>query len=102
MFARVSTFEVRPERLDEMEREGTEHVLPALRRLDGFNGGLVLTDRQSGKVLVVSLWESEQTMHRSDEASYWFRTFGAEAAGGTVTGVQTYEVFFSAVKETYS
>ena len=30
MFARVSTYEGRPEQLDEMHQEGMEHVLPAL------------------------------------------------------------------------
>ena len=62
MFARVSELEVRPELLDEMNREGAEHILPALRMQDGFNGGLVLVDRQSGKVVAISLWESERAM----------------------------------------
>jgi heme-degrading monooxygenase HmoA len=60
MFARVSTYEGRPEQLDEMHQEGMEHVLPALEMQDGFSGGLVLADRQSGKVLAVTLWESER------------------------------------------
>ena len=99
MFARVSKFEARPERLDEMAREGVEHVLPALRMQDGFNGGLVLTDRLSGKVLAVTLWESEQAMDITEEASYWLRTFSAEAGGGRVRDVERYEVFFSEVRE---
>jgi hypothetical protein len=54
VFARVSEFQVDPERLDEMAREGVEHVLPALKMQDGYNGGLVLVDRRSGKVLAVT------------------------------------------------
>jgi hypothetical protein len=38
MFARVSTYEGRPEQLDEMHQEGMEHVLPALEMQDGFSG----------------------------------------------------------------
>jgi len=38
MFARVSTYEGRPEQLDEMHREGVEHVLPALEMQDGSVG----------------------------------------------------------------
>ncbi len=97
MFARVSEFEARPEQIDEMEREGVEHVLPALRMQDGFNGGLVLADRQSGRVLAVALWESEQAMGITEEAAHWLRAFGAEAAGGKLKGVERYEVFFSEV-----
>jgi hypothetical protein len=99
VFARVSEFEARPEQLDEMSREGVEHILPALRMQDGFSGGLVLVDRQSGKVLAVTLWESEQAMDAAEDASYWLRTFSAEIGGGKVRSVERYEVFFSAVQE---
>jgi hypothetical protein len=93
MFARVSQFALSPERLQQGHRAVEEHVIPALRMQPGYGGGLLLANPQSGKVLAVSLWENEQAMHATDEASYWFRTFGAEAAGGTVADVETYEVY---------
>jgi heme-degrading monooxygenase HmoA len=99
MFARVSTYEGRPEQLDEMHHEGMEHVLPALEMQDGFGGGLVLADRQSGKVLAVTLWENEEAMDATEDASHWLRIFSAESGGGTIGSVQRYEVFFSAIKE---
>jgi hypothetical protein len=43
----------------------------------------------------VTLWESEEAMRGGEEASYWFRAFSAEAAGGEVTDVERYEVVFS-------
>jgi len=82
-----------------MHHEGIEHVLPALEMQDGFSGGLVLADRQSGKVLAVTLWESEQAMDATEDASNWLRIFSAESGGGTIGSVQRYEVFFSAIKE---
>jgi heme-degrading monooxygenase HmoA len=99
MFARVSTYEGRPELLDEMHQEGMEHVLPALEMQDGFSGGLVLADRQSGKMLVVTLWESEQALDATEDASHWLRIFGAQSGGGTISSVQRYEVFFSSIQE---
>lgn len=36
---------------------------------------------------------SEQEMHATNEAAYWFCAFGAEEVGGTVAGVETYEVY---------
>jgi heme-degrading monooxygenase HmoA len=100
VFARVSEFEARPEQLDEMKREGVEHVLPALRIQEGFNGGMVLADRQSGKVLAVALWESEQAMDATEEAAHWLRAFGAESAGGILKSVERYEIFFLDVEGT--
>ena len=97
MFARVTTFEGPREHVDEFRHALVEHMLPALRRLKGYQGVLILTDRQGGKVLGVALWETEEAMGASEEAAYWFRTYGAEAAGERVTSVERYEVVFSEV-----
>jgi hypothetical protein len=98
VFARATFGEAPPERLDEATQEIVEHVLPALRIQDDFNGALILVERGSGKVLGVTLWESEQAMDATEEAAHWLRVFSAEAAGGMVTGVERYEVLFSGVK----
>src|SRR3712207_9503107 len=63
-----------------------------LRIQDGFNGGMILVERESGKGLGVTLWESEQAMDTTEEAAHWLRVFSAEAAGGMVTVVERYEV----------
>jgi heme-degrading monooxygenase HmoA len=95
LFARTGTIEGRREQLGEFARVGQEKVLPALRRLDGFEGLLVLTNSQSGKILMVTLWESEEALRGGEEAPHWFRAFGAEIAGGKVTDVERYEVVYS-------
>jgi hypothetical protein len=93
MFAQVTQFAVNPKRLKQGSRAVEDHVIPALRMQAGYSGGLLLGNPDSSQVLTVSLWETEQAMHVTDEASYWFRTFGAEAAGGTAVDVETYEVY---------
>ena len=95
VFARMFTIVGRREQFDGFARAGREKVIPALRRLDGFEGLLVLADRQSGKILVVTLWESAEALRGGKEASHWFRAFGAEVAGGEVTDVERYEVVYS-------
>ena len=98
MFARATFGEAPPERLDEMTHEVIEHVLPALRKQVGFKGGMILVERRSGKVLGVTLWESEQAMEATEEAAHWLRDFSAEAAGRMATKVERYEVVFSEVE----
>jgi heme-degrading monooxygenase HmoA len=95
MFARVSHFDVRSERIQKGYRAIVEHVLPAVEMQKGYSGALLLANSQQGKMLAVSLWESEQELHATDEASHWFRLFGAEAAEGTITDVETYEVYIA-------
>jgi heme-degrading monooxygenase HmoA len=101
MLARVTKFTVNSERLQQGRHAVEDHVVPALRMQPGYIGGLLLGNPESGKLLTVSLWENEEAMHATDEASYWFRTFGAEAAGGTVAGIETYEVYRARLMHPY-
>jgi hypothetical protein len=93
MFARVTRVDVRPELLHEGSLEIEEHVYPALRMQVGYSGGLLLANPERGKMLAITLWEKEQDMQATDEASHWFRVFSAEAVEGTITDVERYEVY---------
>ncbi len=95
MFARLVTIGGQSEQLDDFVRLGEEKVLPQLKRLDGFEGSLVLANRQSGKIVTLTLWESEEAMRATEGITYWLRAFSAEAAGGEVTGLERYEVVSS-------
>lgn len=97
MHARVSTFEGSSEKVDELSRYATEQVVPALKQMDGYAGVLGLADRGSGKVLAVTLWETEEAMRASAEAANQLRSDSAEAAGESVASVEEYEVLFSEV-----
>ena len=92
MCARATTLEVPPDQIDEALRNVQEQVLPLLQQLGGFKGFIALADRQSGKAVGVSLWENEQAMHDSEEAANRTRSETAQAGGGTVVGVDRYEV----------
>jgi hypothetical protein len=98
VFARITTYEGRTERLDEFRQAMVDHVMPALRRLPGFQGILFLADHQSGKLLAVALWETEESMSASEDSAYWFRAYGAETANERITGVERYEVILSELK----
>ena len=92
MHARVSIFEGSPDEIDEGLRQAREQVLPRARQMEGFKGLIALGDRQSGKMLGITFWESEEAMRASEEAANRMREKSAEAGGGTVAGVGRYEV----------
>ncbi len=92
MYARVTTLEGPPDRMDDATRHVREQVLPQLQQMDGFKGFVALSDRQSGKVLGVAFWESEEVLRATEEAVSRVRSGAAEAAGGTVASVEQYEV----------
>jgi heme-degrading monooxygenase HmoA len=92
MHARVSKLEGLPEQVDELERIAAEWLAPALSEMEGFRGILALAERQSGKVELVSLWESEEALHHSEEDAARLRGATARTTGGEVAEVQSYEV----------
>jgi heme-degrading monooxygenase HmoA len=93
MFARVTQFNIRPESLQQGYHQIEDHLIPALKMQKGYSGDFLLANKADGKMLAVTLWEDEQQMHATDEASHWFRVFGAQAVEGKVTDVETYEVY---------
>ena len=93
MHARVTTIEGAPDKMDDASRHLQEQTLPQLRQMDGFEGFVSLGDRQSGKVLGVAFWESEEALRATDQAVSSVRSGAAEASGGTVSSVEEYEVF---------
>ncbi len=93
MHARMSIFEGPPDKIDEGVRQAREVVLPQAKEADpGFKGIIALTDRQSGKMVGITFWESEEAMRASEEVANRLREESAEASGGTVAGVERYEV----------
>jgi heme-degrading monooxygenase HmoA len=92
MHARVSTIQGAPGKVDDVTRQTQEQTLPQLQKMEGFKGFIALGDRQSGKMLGVSFWESEEALRATDEAASSVRSGAAEAADGIVAGVEEYEV----------
>lgn len=95
MHARVTTFEGPVERMDEGARQAREQILPAARQMEGFKGMYVLADRESGKALAVTLWESEEAMRASEEAANRLRQQSAAGMGEEIRAVDRYEVVFA-------
>ena len=92
MHARVTTIQGSPDKMDAAERHIQEQTLPQLQKMEGFKGFVSLGDRQSGKVLGVAFWESEEALRATEQAVSSVRSGAAGAAGGTVAGVEEYEV----------
>src|SRR5215216_4342862 len=95
MFARVTTLEGPPEHIDEALRDVRERILPRIQQYDGYNGFIALGERRTGKVLGITLWESEQAL-RSTEEEEANRLGGetAEAVGQVIANVESYDVPF--------
>ncbi len=92
MYARVTTIQGSPGKMDDAKGHVQEQTLPQLREMEGFKGFVALGDRQSGKVLGVAFWESEEALRATEQAVSDVRSGAAGAADGVVAGVEEYEV----------
>ncbi len=93
MHARVTRVTGSADRTDQGIQSFRDNVLPAVQQAAGFRGALLLVDRQSGKGIGVSLWESEDDMRASEEAGAPTRQQTTEALGATgQPEVERYEV----------
>ena len=92
MHARLTTIEGSPDRMDEAARHVQEQTLNQLRQMDGFKGFVALGNRQSGKLVGVAFWEDEEALRATEGAVSGVRSGAAEAVGGSVVGVEEYEV----------
>ena len=95
MFARVSTYQGPTDQIDQGVRFAQENIVPRVQEVEGFEGVYFLVDRQSGKSLSITLWESEEAMRASEEEADRLRRESAEAGREEIVGVERYEVAIS-------
>ena len=71
MNARVTTVQVRPDKMDEAIGIYRDSVTPAAQQQKGFKGLLMLTDRNTGKGISIALWETEADMMAGESSGYF-------------------------------
>ncbi len=90
MWARVSTYQFPSENVDETIDQFNEALgslaEPGLKRAE------LLVDRQSGRGMTITVWESEDALQASVEAANRIRSGAADAAGASILDVQQYEL----------
>ncbi|MBC6445725.1 antibiotic biosynthesis monooxygenase [Actinokineospora xionganensis] len=81
MFARSTTVQGRPENIDAGIANIRDQVMPTLRDMEGFVGISLLADRQSGRCIATTAWETEETMRASEPKLRRLREQTAEMLG---------------------
>ncbi|GAB3997584.1 hypothetical protein GCM10028807_42970 [Spirosoma daeguense] len=59
MFARVIQFPMHPESITEAVAYFKDSVGPELKKIEGFKNGRILTNPETSKGLMVTIWETE-------------------------------------------
>ena len=69
--ARVLTTTAQLGKMDEGMQIVRDSVLPTARQQPGFKGGLWLLDRSTGKIIAITLWETEADLKAGETSGYY-------------------------------
>jgi heme-degrading monooxygenase HmoA len=91
VFARVTTYELEEGRASE-SIAAFAPAIDGIRSLEGLVDAYFLVERDGGRAVSMTVWDSVETMERGSMAATRARTEAAQAAGADVTSTYEYEV----------
>jgi hypothetical protein len=98
VYARLTRYEGGSPDTIEAGLENKKHVLPtAPGQTEGMKGAIFLTGRESGAIVVISLWEDEEALRASEADAQRLRE--QVTAEGETASVEHYEVALFSVEQ---
>lgn len=92
MYARSTTVQVDAQAVDRLIDYVREVMMPMVQGMAGYVGNSMLCDRETGKCIATSTWDTEEAMRASSDAVAEGRAQGAEMMGASAPEVQEWEV----------
>jgi heme-degrading monooxygenase HmoA len=83
VYARSTTITARPDSIDAGIAQVGDEVMPMVQGLEGFIGLSMMVDRESGRCITTTAWQSAEAMRATDEMLRPVREKIAETVGGT-------------------
>jgi heme-degrading monooxygenase HmoA len=71
MFARLTIFQAKTDKLDETIKSWKERDIPEHKSEKGFRGAYLLTDRKTGKGVSLTLWDSEEDVIADEQSGLY-------------------------------
>ena len=91
MYARSTTVHADPQRIDDGISYVRDEIMPAVQSMPGCMGLSMLCDRDSGRCIVTTSWDSAESMSASRDAVMPMRERATEVMGGG-SDVQEWEI----------
>ena len=92
MYARSTTINAAPASVDAGIAQVRDEVMPMLLDLDGCIGLSMIVDRESGRCIATSAWQSEEAMRATDEELRPVRDRLADQMGSGSPKVEEWEI----------
>jgi heme-degrading monooxygenase HmoA len=92
MYARTSSWAGTPEALEKWVAQTTEKVAPMVAGLPGNAGAWFFVDREAGRAMTLTLWETEDAALASDATAEQSRAATTAATGAELLDRGRHEV----------
>jgi heme-degrading monooxygenase HmoA len=92
MRARSNSVQADPAMIDRLTAFARDDVMGMYRDMPGFVGISMLADRDSGRCIITTAWESEEAMRASDERADASRQEALAMIGGPDVQVETWDL----------
>jgi hypothetical protein len=90
--ARISLLEGSPETIDAGVEKSRGDTLPKVRAIDGNVGAIGLADRDNGRMSMITLWDSGDSMRASAQEADQLRQRTADMSDQRIANVALYDV----------
>ena len=74
--ARMTTIRTQPGKLAEAIAIARDSIAPRAKEQQGFKSLLALTDAESGEIVFISLWETEEDLAAGEDSGYYEEQLG--------------------------
>jgi len=91
VFARVSSYDIPPERADDAT-QSFQKAIGQIRAMKGLVAAYLLVNAETGRVLTMTLWDTAAAMDASHVTASRLRTDAVRTVGGDVLSIEEYEV----------
>src|SRR5215213_3634476 len=92
MYARSTTLTADPQRIDDGIRNVRDEIMPAVQGMPGCLGLSMLVDRESGRCIVTTSWDSAESMAATADGVRAMRQRAMDSMGGRDMSVDEWEV----------
>lgn len=92
MYARTSTMTAAPSSIDDGITYVRDEVLPAIQGMEGCLGLSLVVDRETGRCISTTSWETEETLAASRTMVLPLRDRAVELLGATAPTVEEWEI----------
>jgi heme-degrading monooxygenase HmoA len=96
-FVRLNTLDAKPEQIDAALAAYRANVLPLLKSLRGFRSAVMTANRETGRVVVGSVWETADDREASEAKVAELRKSTAVTAGAPSAKVELFDIVYATI-----